>query len=200
MRGHREAPGDCVAFADEVDDRFGAAPAGLGQHRLDLAAVGLDEVMRAAGLGEFERFFRSVDDDDLRGAQRGEHLDADMSKAARADHDDILAGQQMTRGLLGRAIGGQSRVRIGSDILRGERLRQFDERALTCQQVLRVTAIGVDAGEGTVERMHVVAAPARQAMAAEVTSGWQMTLSPTLTPSTPGPTASTQPAFSCPMI
>src|SRR5216684_8367131 len=33
-----------------------------------------------------------------------------------------------------------------------------------------------------------------------VTSGWQMTLSPTLTPSTPGPIASTQPAFSWPMM
>src|SRR6202158_1798103 len=43
--------------------------------------------------------------------------------------------------------------------------------------------------------------PRRQARECPlVTSRWQMTLSPTLTPSTPGPIASTQPAFSCPMM
>src|SRR6266481_3267968 len=46
-----------------------------------------------------------------------------------------------------------------------------------------------------------MSSPRRQARQCPlVTNGWQMTLSPTLTPSTPGPIASTQPAFSCPMM
>src|ERR1700681_180683 len=75
----------------------------------------------------------------------------------------------MARRFLGGAIRRQSRVGIGSDILGRQRLRQLDQGALAREQVLRITAVGVDAGERTVQRMHIIASTARQTM----TAGYQ---------------------------
>ena len=144
---HRQALGDRVALADEIDDGFGAAAPGQCQHGLDLVAVGLHHMMRAASPGEFERAPARIDHDDLGRAQSLQDLDADMPEAAGADHHGIFAGQQMARGFLGGAIGRQTGVGVGSDILGRERLRQLDQTARAGQQILRIAAIGVDPGK-----------------------------------------------------
>ena len=83
----------------------------------------------------------------------------------RGDHG-VFARQQVTRRLLRGAVGGQSGVRVRRDVLRRERLRQLDERALAGEEIFRVTAVGVDARKAAALGVHVLAAPARQAMAA----------------------------------
>lgn len=120
--------------------------------------------MRTARLGELKRLVGAIDHDDLRRTKCCKNLNPDMPESAGADHRNVFVRQQVARRLLGRAIRRQTRVGVWSDILWCQRLGQLDERAKTCEQVLRVTAVGVDSGKGTIKRVHVVAAPASQAM------------------------------------
>ena len=62
-------------------------PAGEVEHLLDLGAVGDDAVVGADRLGELERLGVAVDDDQLGGRERLEHLNADVAQTSRADHD-----------------------------------------------------------------------------------------------------------------
>src|SRR5271168_3853381 len=72
----------------------------------------------------------------------------------------------MSRRLLRRAVGRQAGVGVWGDVFGRERLWQLDQRAGAGQQVLRVAAVCVDAGKAAVVGVHVVAAPAGEAMAA----------------------------------
>ena len=122
--------------------------------------------MGAAFLRQLEREVGAVDGDDLGGAQRLQHLYADVAESAYADDDRVLAGQQMARCLLRSAVGGQARVGIGGDSLRSQALWQLDQRAFASEQELSVAAVRVDAGEAGVDGVHVVAAAAGDAMSA----------------------------------
>src|SRR6266404_6742436 len=123
-------------------------------------------MVRTALLGEIERLVGAVDHNDFRRTERRENLDANMPKSAGANHRDIFARQQMAGRFLGGAIGGQPGVGVWSDIFRRQRLGQLDEGALAREQVLRVTAVCVDTRKRTIQCVHVIAAPASQAMPA----------------------------------
>src|SRR6201999_3464052 len=103
VSSHREALGDCVALADEIDHRLGALALCQRENRVDFAAVGLHHVVRAALLGEREGLFSAVDDDNFGGAKRAQHLDADMAKTAGANDDGVFAWQEMSRRFFGRS-------------------------------------------------------------------------------------------------
>ena len=153
-------------LADEVDHRLRAVPAGERHHLVDRAVIGSYHVVGAALLGEAEREIGMVEHDDLRRAQRRERLDADMAEAAGADDHGVLARHQMSGGLLGDAVGGQPGVGVGRHVLRREALGQFDQGTLAGVQEVGVAARRVDAGEAALARVHVVAAPAGEAVAA----------------------------------
>ena len=72
----------------------------------------------------------------------------------------------MPRRLLGRPVGRQARIGIGRHVLRRQAARQLDQGSNAGQQILGIAAIGIDAGELALRRVHVVAAPAGEAMAA----------------------------------
>ena len=107
-----------------------------------------------------------VNNDDLGRTQRRQHLNADVAQAASANYHRVFARQQVARGLLGSAVGGQTGVGKGRHVLGRQRLGQLDQRALAGTQVLGITAVGIDTGEAAVLRVHVVAAPTGQAVAA----------------------------------
>ena len=83
-----------------------------------------------------------------------------------ANNHGIFARQKVPRRLLGRAVCGEARICVRGYIFRRQRLRQFDQRALARQQILRVTAVSVDAGKAAFIGVHVIAATTRQAVAA----------------------------------
>ena len=80
----RDAHLDRAAFADEIDDRLAAGAAGDLLDLGDFAAVSEHGVIGTAFLGQFERAFRPIDDDDLGSRQRLERLNANMAETSAA--------------------------------------------------------------------------------------------------------------------
>src|ERR1700730_18569388 len=123
-------------------------------------------MMRSASPGQFERDRRAIGHDDLGRAQSLQDLDADMPETTGSDNHSVLAGQEMARGFLGSAIGRETGVGIGSDVLGRERLRKLDKTARAGQKNLGIAAIGIDPREYALFGVHVVAATTRQTMTA----------------------------------
>lgn len=148
------------ALGDEVDDGLRALGAGRQvQDLLDEAVVvaaGLHDVVGAEFLRERQRVAVAVDHHDRRGADGFHDLDPDVAQAARADHDDHVAGLQRFRGLRAHMVRREARVREGRDIRRLEFLIQFDHAPRPGLQILRVPAVAVDAGKLGRFAMHVV--------------------------------------------
>src|SRR6218665_2542831 len=72
---HGQTLGDCIAFADEIDDRLRAAASSQPKHALDFISIALDGVVRAAFLCKLQRGLGAIDDDDFRRAQCVQDLD-----------------------------------------------------------------------------------------------------------------------------
>ena len=144
----------------------GAVPAGERHDLVERTVVRLHHVVGAAFLRETQREVGAVEHDDLGRAQRRERLDADMAEAAGADDHGVLARHQVASGLLGGTVGGEPGIGVGSHVLGREALGQLDHAALAGQQVIGVAAGLGDAGEAAVARVHVVAAPGGEAVAA----------------------------------
>jgi hypothetical protein len=121
---HFQALRGRALLADEVDDRLRALAARQLQHRFDLVAVGLHELVRSDLLGELKRGLRLVDHDDVGRRHCARALDADVPDAPSADHDAAFSGIELARHFFHRAVGGEPGVRVGRDVLRGERLGQ----------------------------------------------------------------------------
>ena len=89
-----------------------------------------------------------------------------MAETAGTDDHGVLARHQMACGFLGDAVGGEPRVGVGRHILGREALGQLDQGTLAGVQEVGVAARRVDAGEAALARVHVVTAPAGEAVAA----------------------------------
>src|ERR1700757_213204 len=89
-----------------------------------------------------------------------------MAETACSDNHRVLTGQKMARGFLGGAIGRETGVCVGSDVLGRERLRELDQTARAGQKDLGIAAIGIDPRKDALFGVHVVAATTCQTMTA----------------------------------
>src|SRR3954454_15783140 len=164
---HRHAVLDRALLAHEVDDRLRAHAVGKLLHRLDvLAVLDLDRVVGAHLARERERLLARVDDDDLRRRVGLQALDADVPEPAGADHHRLRARAQHRDRLLDGVDRGQPGVGERGDRGGLQRRVELDLRAGAGEQEVGEAAVAVDAGEGAVDAVHVVTAPARAAQAA----------------------------------
>jgi hypothetical protein len=127
---------------------------------LQSAGAGLHDVVGAHARGHLQGLVRDVDGDDLGSARGPQALHADVAEPADADDGAAGARGQERRRLLDRPIGGQPGVGVGGDVLGGKTLLELEGRALHGAQVLRESAVDVEAGELGVLAVHVLAPPA----------------------------------------
>src|ERR1700694_305865 len=147
-------------LTDEIDHCFRAVAPGELQNLFNLGAVGNDCVVGADGQRKLDGVRVAVDDDDLGGGQRLEDLNADVAQPPGADDHAAVPGRQAARGLGGGVVRGEARVGERRDIRGLQRVVDFHDAAGRGFQVLRVAAVGVDAGEGDGLAVHVVAGAA----------------------------------------
>src|SRR6202165_4835088 len=149
-----------AALTDEIDHRFRAVAPGELQNLFNLGAVGHDCVIGADGQRKLDGVRVAVDDDDLGGGQRLQNLNADVAQPPGADDHAAVPGRQAARGLGGGVVRGEARVGERRDIRGLQRVVDFHDAAGRGFQVLRIAAVGVDAGEGVGLAVHVVAGAA----------------------------------------
>jgi hypothetical protein len=122
-----------------------------------------------------------------------------VAQPADADDDDDIAGVQLVGGLLGRVVGGDARVGVGSDLRRIVLVGQRDDRPLVGEEAVGEAAAWVSPGKATFSQC--TSSPSRQGrQTPQVRTGRQMAGCPSSTVSTPSPTSTTVPAFSWPSV
>ena len=96
------------------------------------------------GAREFECGFVAVDDNDRCSADRGHHLDADVSEATGADHEDEVARFQKGGRFRHDVVGCQPCVSESRDVLRLELVVELDHGAGSSLEVLGIATVDID--------------------------------------------------------
>src|SRR5699024_6856166 len=154
-------------LTDEVEHHLRTACGEVVDRAGDRLVVGhLHGVVGAQVAGELHRLLALLQHGHRAGGQRLEHLDADVSQPAGADHDGVRPGHQVCSRLAYSVVGGQSGVRERCDVGRLQRLVQLDHGAGVGAQLLGHPTVDVQAGEGGVLAVRIIPGAARSAQPA----------------------------------
>jgi len=143
-----------------------ALTVGQVEHLVDVSTIGDDAVVGADRHRQLGGVGVAINDDQLGGSERLEHLDADVPEPASAEDDAAIARGEPASRLGGDVVGGEAGVGEGGDVGRFERVVEAHDAARRRLEVLGVAAVGVDPGERAGRTVDVVTGATGAAQAA----------------------------------